>query len=91
MIDSNTIAIYGSYPNYPHGIIDPINDMAKLAIKYRIGFHVDACLGGLVAAFLKEHEGKLSMDIEGVTSMSLDHHKYGLAPKGISTVFCKTR
>jgi sphinganine-1-phosphate aldolase len=24
LIDSNTIAIYGSYPNYPHGIIDPI-------------------------------------------------------------------
>ena len=65
--------------------------MAKLALKYKIGFHVDACLGGLVAAFLKEHEGKLSADIEGVTSISLDHHKYGLAPKGVSTVFTKTR
>ena len=91
LIDSNTIAIYGSYPNYPHGIIDPIADMAKLALKYKIGFHVDACLGGLIAGFLKEHEGKFSADIEGVTSISLDHHKYGLAPKGVSTVFTKTR
>lgn len=24
MIDGNTILIMGSYPNYPHGIIDPI-------------------------------------------------------------------
>lgn len=91
LIDSNTIAIYGSYPNYPHGIIDPIKDMAKIALKHKIGFHIDACLGGLVAGFLKEHRDTLSMDTEGVTSISLDHHKYGLAPKGVSTVFMKTR
>jgi sphinganine-1-phosphate aldolase len=91
LIDSNTIALYASYPNYPHGIIDPIQDIAKLAVKHKVGFHVDACLGGLLVAFLKEHEGKFTADIEGITSMSLDHHKYGLAPKGISTVFFKTR
>ena len=53
LIDSNTIAIYGSYPNFPHGIIDPIEDLAALAVKYKIGFHLDGCLGGLVAGFLK--------------------------------------
>lgn len=31
------------------------------------------------------------MDVEGVTSVSLDHHKFGLAPKGISTVFFKSK
>ena len=55
LIDNNTIALYGSYPNYPHGIIDPIEDMAKLALKHNIGFHVDACLGCLLVVFLKEH------------------------------------
>ena len=55
LIDSNTIALYASYPNYPHGIIDPIEDIAKLAKKYKVGFHIDGCLGGLVAGFLKEH------------------------------------
>lgn len=34
LIDGNTIALYGSYPNYPHGIIDPIRDIAELAKKY---------------------------------------------------------
>lgn len=31
-----------------------------------------------------------SLDQEGVTSISLDHHKFGLAPKGVSTIFYKT-
>ena len=91
MIDSNTIAIYGSYPNYPYGTIDPIPELAKLAKKHKIGFHIDACLGGLIVAFLKDHEGKFTVDIDGATSISLDHHKYGLAPKGVSTVFFRKR
>ncbi len=40
---------------------------------------------------MKEHEGKFSLDIEGVTSISLDHHKFALAPKGISTLFFKNK
>jgi sphinganine-1-phosphate aldolase len=90
LIDSNTIALYGSYPNYPHGIIDPIQDIASLALKYKVPFHVDACLGGLVTAFLPEHKEKFGLDINGITSISLDHHKYGLAPKGVATIFFKT-
>lgn len=53
MIDSNTILIIGSYPNYPHGIVDPILAMAKIGLKYDIGVHIDGCLGGFVAAFDK--------------------------------------
>ena len=91
LIDSNTIAIYGSYPSYPHGICDPIHDLARLARKYNVGFHIDGCLGGFIAGFLPEHRDKFSLDIEGATSITLDHHKFGLAPKGVSTVFFKTR
>jgi sphinganine-1-phosphate aldolase len=91
LIDSNTIALYGSYPNYPHGIIDPIQEIAALAKKHNIAFHIDGCLGGFVAGFLKEHEGKFTLDIEGATSISLDHHKFALAPKGVSTLFFKTK
>jgi sphinganine-1-phosphate aldolase len=91
LIDSNTIALYGSYPNYPHGIIDPVNEIAALAKEHKIGFHLDGCLGGFVAGFMKEHEGKFSLDVEGVTSISLDHHKFGLAPKGVSTLVFKSK
>ena len=91
LIDSNTIALYASYPNFPHGIIDPIEDIAKIALKHKVAFHLDGCLGGFVAGFLKEHENKFTLDIDGITSISLDHHKFALAPKGVSTVFFKER
>ena len=91
LIDSNTIMLLGSAPNYPHGISDPIDKLAKLAKKKGIACHVDGCLGGFVGAFSKEHRGLYSLDRDGVTSVSLDHHKFALAPKGISTIFYKTR
>ena len=42
--------------------------------------HADMCLGGFVAPFA-EKDWKLP---EGITSVSVDHHKYGLSAKGIS-------
>jgi len=53
LIDENTICLYGSYPNFPHGIIDPIKEISVLAKKHKIGFHIDGCLGGFVAGFLQ--------------------------------------
>lgn len=90
LIDGNTICLYASYPNYPHGIVDPVVEIAKLAKKKGVGFHIDGCLGGFVAAFLEEHEKIFTLDLDGATSISLDQHKFGLAPKGVSTLFFKT-
>ena len=83
--------IAGSAPNYPHGIIDPIEKLAKIAKKKNVGMHVDGCLGGLVGLFDDNLKKIYSLDRDGVTSVSLDHHKFGLAPKGISTIFYKTK
>jgi sphinganine-1-phosphate aldolase len=91
LIDSNTICLMGSYPNFPHGIIDPIAEIAKLGVKYNVGVHIDGCLGGFVAGFAKEHQDLFNIDRDGITSVSLDHHKFGLAPKGISNIFFKTQ
>ena len=30
-VDSNTVCLVGSVPSYPHGIIDPIEDMSNFA------------------------------------------------------------
>lgn len=90
LIDSNTIMIMGSAPNYPHGIIDPIDKIAKLASKRNVGCHIDACLGGFVGVFHPDFKDLFSLDRQGVTSISLDQHKFGLAPKGVSTIFYKT-
>lgn len=90
LIDSNTILLIGSAPNFPHGIVDPIDKLAKLALKHKVGLHVDGCLGGFVGLFDENLKKLYSLDREGVTSVSIDHHKFGLAPKGISTIFYKT-
>jgi sphinganine-1-phosphate aldolase len=89
LITSNTILIYASAPNYPQGVIDPVEELSKIALKYDIGLHVDACLGGFVLPFAKQ----LGYDIPsfdftnaGVTSMSVDTHKYAYASKGTSVV-----
>jgi sphinganine-1-phosphate aldolase len=88
-ITRNTIAIVASAPSFPQGSIDPIEDLAKIALEYNIGFHVDCCLGGFVLPFAK----KLGYDIpdfdyrvNGVKSISADTHKYGLATKGSSVI-----
>lgn len=52
-IDSNTICVYTSYPNYPYGNIDPIPTIASYCHSKNIPVHVDMCLGGFLAPFLK--------------------------------------
>lgn len=51
--------IIGSVPNFPHGTIDPIPELAAIAKAKNIGLHVDCCLGGFVVAFAKDHGLKL--------------------------------
>lgn len=85
----NTIMMMGSAPQYPQGVIDPIEELAAYALKKNIPFHVDACVGGFILPWLE----KLGEDIPlwdfripGVTSISADLHKYGFAAKGASVV-----
>lgn len=88
-INKNTILIVGSAPGYPHGIIDPIEELGHLASSYGVCFHVDLCLGGFVLPFARElgyHIPPCDFSVQGVSSISVDVHKYGLAPKGTSVV-----
>ncbi|XP_039123686.1 sphingosine-1-phosphate lyase [Dioscorea cayenensis subsp. rotundata] len=88
-INNNTILIVGSAPGYPHGIIDPIEELGELASSYGVCFHVDLCLGGFVLPFARQLGYSIppfDFSVKGVTSISTDVHKYGLAPKGTSIV-----
>lgn len=53
-IGPNTILLYGSAPSYPQGVIDDIKSLSNLAVKYSVGLHVDACLGGFVLPFARK-------------------------------------
>jgi sphinganine-1-phosphate aldolase len=52
-INKNTIAIAGSAGTYPHGVVDPIEQLSDLALEYQIGLHVDGCLGGFILPWIK--------------------------------------
>ncbi|KAL6626541.1 hypothetical protein ACP70R_030267 [Stipagrostis hirtigluma subsp. patula] len=88
-INGNTIMMVGSAPGFPHGLIDPIEELGELASRYDICLHVDLCLGGFVLPFARKLGYPIppfDFSVKGVTSISSDVHKYGLAPKGTSVV-----
>jgi len=81
--------IVASSPCYPYGIIDNIEEIAKIALSRNIPLHVDACLGGLTIPFwdkLGYNKKRWNFQVEGVTSISADIHKYGFAHKGCSVI-----
>ncbi|MBI2521049.1 MAG: aspartate aminotransferase family protein [Bdellovibrio sp.] len=91
-ITEQTAMLVGSAPNYPFGVIDPISDIAQLAQEYNLWCHVDACIGGILLPFFR----KLGQDVPlfdftlpGVTSLSVDLHKYAYAAKGTSVILYK--
>ncbi len=88
-INRNTIMILGSAPEYPHGMIDPIEAMGEIAQSKNIPLHVDACVGGFILPFMAMNGEDLppwDYRVPGVTSISADIHKYGYAAKGASTI-----
>jgi glutamate/tyrosine decarboxylase-like PLP-dependent enzyme len=88
-ITENTVVLVGSAPPFPHGIVDPMEEISELAQERGIGCHTDGCLGGFILPWAE----KLGYDIPifdfrlpGVTSISADTHKFGYAAKGTSVV-----
>ncbi|KAI4112372.1 MAG: hypothetical protein LQ345_006469 [Seirophora villosa] len=93
LINSNTILLVGSAPNFPHGIIDDIAALSRLALRRRLPLHVDCCLGSFLVPFLSRAgfpTQPFDFTLKGVTSISCDTHKYGFAPKGNSTLLYRT-
>ncbi|MHA1729322.1 MAG: aminotransferase class V-fold PLP-dependent enzyme [Promethearchaeota archaeon] len=93
-ITKNTVLIVGSACDYPRGVIDPIQDMAGIAEENKIGFHTDSCLGGFMLPWIKKlgyNIPPFDFRVPGVSSMSVDSHKYGFGFKGSSVVLFKTK
>ncbi len=88
-INENTIGLIGSAPCWPYGVYDRIEELSELAIEKDLWLHVDACVGGYLAPFVKKAGYDLpnwDFTVPGVRSISADMHKYGYAPKPMSTV-----
>lgn len=93
LINPNTVLLVGSAPNFPHGIIDDISGLSRLAHRKKIPLHVDCCLGSFIIPLLSKagfESEPFDFRLKGVTSISCDTHKYGFAPKGNSTVLYRS-
>jgi sphinganine-1-phosphate aldolase len=90
----DTLVMVGSAPSFPHGVIDPIEELSELARQRGIGFHTDACLGGFVLPWARRlgyPVPAFDFRLPGVTSLSADTHKFGYAAKGTSVVLYRGR
>lgn len=91
--DDNTMLLAGSAPSFPYGLIDPIEAISELALEKNIWLHVDACVGGYIAPFVRMNGDDIppfDFEVPGVLSMSADLHKYGYCAKGASTVLFRS-
>jgi glutamate/tyrosine decarboxylase-like PLP-dependent enzyme len=86
-IDDDTVLVVASAPSYAHGVVDPVAEIAAAAAERGVRCHVDACIGGWVLPYFR----RLGVDVPpfdfsvpGVTSLSVDLHKYAYCPKGTS-------
>lgn len=88
-ITVNTIVLFASAPQYPHGVVDPVTEIGALALEKKLPLHVDACMGGFLLPWIEKLGYPVPLfdfRVKGVTSISADIHKYGYAAKGASTL-----
>jgi sphinganine-1-phosphate aldolase len=88
-IGPDTVLVAASAPSYAHGVVDPIPEIAAIAAGRGVRFHVDACFGGWILPYLRRLGSDLpafDLSVPGVTSISVDLHKYAYAPKGVSVL-----
>ena len=88
-IDDRTVLVVVSAPSYAHGVIDPVVPVAAAARERGVRCHVDACIGGWVLPYFRalgEDVPPFDLSVPGVTSLSVDLHKYAYCPKGTSVL-----
>lgn len=93
-IDENTVLLVASAVSYAHGVTDPIAEIGQLALKHDICLHVDGCIGAFVLGWMRQMGREITpfdFSVPGVTSISMDWHKYGYCPKGASVILHKNR
>ena len=93
-VTPSTILIVGSAPSYPQGVVDPIEDLAQIAVEHKLLCHVDACVGGFMLPFVRKlgyPVPQFDFGVPGVTSISVDLHKYAYAAKGASVILYKNK
>jgi len=92
-VDDKTIMLVGSAPCCPYGLSDDIQALGQLAAARDVWLHVDACVGGYIAPFVRMNGADIApfdFSVAAVRSMSADLHKYGYCAKGASSVLYRS-
>ena len=93
-ITSNTVMLVGSAPPYTHGRVDDVPALAELATRHHLWLHVDACVGGFLAPWLRKlgrPVPEFDFSVPGVFSVSADLHKFAYCLLGISSMTLRDR
>ncbi len=90
VIGPDTVLVVCSAPSYAHGVIDPVPEIAAMASAGGVRCHVDACIGGWLLGGWRASGDRdvppFDLAVPGVTSLSVDLHKYAYTPKGTSVL-----
>jgi sphinganine-1-phosphate aldolase len=91
-ITDSTVLLVAGAASYAHGVVDPVEELGQLALGRGIPLHVDGCIGGWLLPYFRDlgvDVPPFDLSVPGVTSLSVDLHKYAYAPKGASVVLYK--
>lgn len=93
-ITPRTVLMVASAISYAHGVIDPVRQLGQIALDRNLLFHVDACMGGFLLPYFRRLGAPVpdfDFSVPGVTSISMDFHKYAFAAKGASTILYRSK
>lgn len=93
-ITPKTVLLVGSAISYAHGVVDPITEIGALALDRDLLFHVDGCMGGFMLQYFARLGSPVpdyDFRVPGVTSISMDLHKYAFAAKGASVILYRDK
>ncbi len=93
-ITPNTVLLVASAVSYAHGVMDPIADIGRIALKSGVLFHVDGCIGAFLLPYFRRFGADIphfDFRVPGVTSISMDLHKYAYCPKGASLLLYRNK
>ncbi len=83
------VMMVGSAVSYAHCVVDPIPSLAEICEAHGWWLHVDACMGGFLLPYFRRlgrQHPDFDFSVPGVSSISMDLHKYAFAAKGASVV-----
>lgn len=88
LAEGNTpLCIVGAAGATSTGVVDPLDELADLAERYDLWFHVDAAYGGALA-FSEKHKLRLR-GIERAHSVTIDPHKWMFVPFACGAVLVR--